>query len=63
MVAIAKVLFLAVTATASMLRRDVVTVEVDITQKIGPQTATLKNDVNSYPVSGLSRALAIHSDI
>jgi hypothetical protein len=63
MVAIAKVLLLALTATATILRRDSAAVEIDISQKIGPQTKNLENDVNSYPASGLTGALAIHSDI
>jgi hypothetical protein len=60
MVFIAKLLALALTATATpILRRDAVTVENDITQKIGPQTTTLTNDVNGFPASGLSGAVAI----
>ncbi|OOQ81863.1 hypothetical protein PEBR_41311 [Penicillium brasilianum] len=63
MVFIAKLLVLALTASATpILRRDAVTVENDITQKIGPQTKILDNDVNGFPASGLAGALAIDSD-
>ena len=48
----------AFSALASPLAtRDAAAVEVDITQKIGPQTKTLNNDVNGFPASGLSGAL------
>jgi hypothetical protein len=64
MVGIIKVLLLALTVSAaSIYRRDAVTVQDDINQKIAPQIATLQNDVNGYPASGLSGALAIHTDI
>jgi hypothetical protein len=63
MVLIAKLLFLALTAAATpIFRRDVVTVENDITLKIGPQLTTLNNDVRGYPASGSSGAHAIHGD-
>jgi hypothetical protein len=63
MVLIAKLLALALTATAtSVLRRDAATVDNDITQDIGPKITTLANDVNGYPASGLTGALAIHTD-
>ncbi|GLI74858.1 hypothetical protein PoHVEF18_003106 [Penicillium ochrochloron] len=64
MVFIAKLLALALIATATpILRRDAITVENDVTQKIGPQTTTLNNDVNGFPASGLTGGLAIHTDI
>jgi hypothetical protein len=60
---IAKLLVLALTAAATpILRRDAVTVEDDISQKIGPQIQTLDTDVNGFPASGLSGVLAIHND-
>ncbi|KAF5014469.1 hypothetical protein F66182_14532 [Fusarium sp. NRRL 66182] len=63
MVFIARFLTLVLTATAtSILRRDVGAIETDITQKISPQLTTLSNDVNGYPASGLSGALAIDRD-
>ncbi|CAI7579889.1 unnamed protein product [Penicillium pancosmium] len=64
MVLIAKLLVLALTAAATpIFRRDAVTVENDITQKIGPQIQTLDSDVNGFPASGSSGALAIHNDL
>jgi hypothetical protein len=64
MVLIAKFLVLALTAAATpILRRDATTVQNDITQKIGPQITTLNNDVSGFPASGLTGALAIHSDV
>ncbi|KAK6537238.1 hypothetical protein TWF694_011435 [Orbilia ellipsospora] len=64
MVAIFKLLLFTLTCSATpLLRRDVITVENDITQKIEPQITTLNKDVNGYPASGLNGALAIHSDI
>ena len=48
----------AFSALASPLAtRDAITVENDITQKIGPQITTLDNDVNAFPASGVSGAL------
>src|SRR5690349_9339176 len=64
MVAIIKLLVLALTASATpLVHRDVVTVQNDITQKIGPEMNTLNNDVNGFPASGLTGAMAIHRDI
>lgn len=63
MVAIIKLLFLAFTATATVLPRDAATVEADIAQRIGPQNQALNNAVNSFPASGLAGALAINSNI
>ena len=63
MVDITKLLFLALTATATMLRRDAAAVEVDINQKIGPQTTTLTSDVDGFPASGVSGVVAIHADM
>ncbi|KAB8267492.1 hydrophobic surface binding protein A-domain-containing protein [Aspergillus minisclerotigenes] len=64
MVLIAKFLILALTAAATpILRRDAVKVQDDITQKIAPQINTLSNDVQHFPASGLTGALAIHSDL
>jgi hypothetical protein len=63
MVLITKLLVLALTAAATpILRRDVITVQNDITQKIGPEFTTLNNDVNGFPASGLPGATAIHGD-
>jgi len=66
MVAITKILWLALTATAAtaaaIVRRDVVTVENDITQKLGPSLTTLNNDINGFPSSGLTGAITIHAD-
>ncbi|GLA37771.1 hypothetical protein AnigIFM63309_004744 [Aspergillus niger] len=63
MVLIAKLLTLALTAAATpIFRRDAVTVQDDITQKIGPAIITLFNDVAAYPESGSNGALAIHTD-
>lgn len=63
MVLIAKLLVLALTAAATpILRRDAVTVENDITQKIGPQLTTLNNDINAFHASGVQSASAIHGD-
>ncbi|KFX98533.1 hypothetical protein O988_04294 [Pseudogymnoascus sp. VKM F-3808] len=64
MVAIIKLLALALTASATpLVHRDVITVENDITQKIGPQINQLNKDVNGFPNSGLTGALAIHGDV
>ncbi|KAL6832830.1 hypothetical protein V8C40DRAFT_262682 [Trichoderma camerunense] len=66
MVAITKFLWLALTATsataAAIVQRDAVTVENDITQKIGPSWTTLDNDIKSFPNSGLTGAIAIQAD-
>jgi hypothetical protein len=63
MVFIAKLFVLALTAAATpILRRDAVTVENDITQKIGPQANILDNDVKGFPASGLAGALTIDND-
>ncbi|GFF70373.1 hypothetical protein IFM53868_00291 [Aspergillus udagawae] len=63
MVLFAKLLILALTAAATpILRRDVTTVENDITQKIHPQITKLNNDVNGFPASGLAGAINIHND-
>ncbi|KAJ5891323.1 uncharacterized protein N7473_007551 [Penicillium subrubescens] len=63
MVFIAKLFVLALTAAATpILRRDAVTVENDITQKIGPQVQALDNDVKGFPASGLTGVLAIDND-
>lgn len=54
---------MALTAAATpILRRDAVTVQNDITQKIGPQYTTLYNDINGFPASGETGAETIHSD-
>lgn len=64
MVAIIKLLVLALTTSATpLVYRDVVTVQNDITQKIGPQFNTLNNDINGFPASGLAGAFAIHGDV
>jgi ethanolamine utilization microcompartment shell protein EutS len=67
MVAITKFLWLALAATVTtataIVRRDVITVQNDITQKLGPSLNTLNNDVNGFPKSGLSGAVAIQGDI
>lgn len=53
MVAIAKLLCLALTATAASVgRRDAVTVQKEITDKIRPQIKRLFVDVNEFPASG-----------
>ncbi|PYH38305.1 cell wall mannoprotein 1 family protein [Aspergillus neoniger CBS 115656] len=63
MVLIAKLLTLALTAAATpILRRDAITVEDDINQRIAPGISTLGNDVNTFPSSGLAGAVAIHND-
>ncbi|KAL7949440.1 hypothetical protein V8C42DRAFT_310901 [Trichoderma barbatum] len=66
MVAITKFLWLALTATAAtataIIRRDVVTVQNDITQKLGPSLNTLNKDINGFPASGLTGALTIQTD-
>ncbi|KAL7913147.1 hypothetical protein GGI35DRAFT_442155 [Trichoderma velutinum] len=65
MVAITKFLWLALTATAvtatAIVRRDVITVQNDITQKIGPAWTTLNNEINAFPNSGPTGAAAILS--
>ncbi|PNP53783.1 hypothetical protein THARTR1_05907 [Trichoderma harzianum] len=66
MVAITKFLWLALTATtataAAIIQRDVITVQNDITQKIGPSWTTLHTDINAFPNSGLTGAVAIRLD-
>ncbi|OPB42081.1 hypothetical protein A0O28_0031980 [Trichoderma guizhouense] len=66
MVAITKFLWLALTATAAtaaaIVQRDVITVQNDITQKIGPSWTTLKNDINAFPNSGSKGAATIQQD-
>ncbi|KAL6827284.1 hypothetical protein J3E69DRAFT_262410 [Trichoderma sp. SZMC 28015] len=66
MVAITKFFWLALTATtataAAIVQRDVITVQNDITQKIGPAWTTLNNDINAFPNSGSKGAAAIQSD-
>ncbi|KAL7931196.1 hypothetical protein V8C35DRAFT_119402 [Trichoderma chlorosporum] len=66
MVAITKFLWLALTATAAtaaaIVQRDVITVQNDITQKIGPSLTTLNNDVAGFPASGLAGAIKIQED-
>ncbi|KAJ4855907.1 hydrophobic surface binding protein A domain-containing protein [Trichoderma breve] len=67
MVVIAKVLWLALTATVTtatpILRRDVITVQNDITQKMGPGWFTLNQDLNNFPSSGFAGAITIRDDI
>ncbi|KAL5093376.1 hypothetical protein Trisim1_011180 [Trichoderma cf. simile WF8] len=67
MVAITKVLWLALTATVTtatpIVRRDVVTVQNDITQKLGPGWFTLNQDLNGFPSSGFAGAITIRDDI
>jgi hypothetical protein len=64
MVAIIKLLVFALTASATpLVPRDAVTVENDITQKIGPQFKTLDTDLNGFPASGLEGALDIAKDL
>jgi hypothetical protein len=63
MILIGKLLVLALTAAASpILRRDAVTLQNDITQRIVPQYTSLKNDSRAFPASGLPGASAIRSD-
>jgi hypothetical protein len=63
MVAVIRLLFLALTATAaSIIPRDAITVQNDITQKIGPQLTTLNTNINAYPSSGEDGAKAIHEN-
>ncbi|KAL7932062.1 hypothetical protein V8C35DRAFT_308381 [Trichoderma chlorosporum] len=66
MVAITKFIYLALTATAAtaaaVVRRDAITVQNDITQKIGPSWHRLDNDINGFPASGLTGAVTIHQD-
>ncbi|GLB19995.1 hypothetical protein AtubIFM61612_009921 [Aspergillus tubingensis] len=63
MVLIAKLLTLALTAAATpILRRDAITVEDDVNQRIAPGISTLSNDINTFPSSGLAGAVAIHAD-
>lgn len=63
MVFIAKILVLALTAAATpILRRDAITVENDINQKIAPQLDTLYHDVADFPASGLAGKVAIQND-
>ncbi|KAM0248663.1 hypothetical protein ACHAQJ_009370 [Trichoderma viride] len=63
MLGITKILLLVSTAAAIVLPRDAITVQNDITQKIGPQWTTLDNDAKAFPASGLTGALSIHSDV
>ncbi|PKK54840.1 hypothetical protein CI102_520 [Trichoderma harzianum] len=63
MVLFTKILFLASTAAAIILRRDATTVENDINQRIGPQWITLSNNIDGYPASGLQGAFNIHDDV
>ncbi|KAM6487514.1 hypothetical protein HDV62DRAFT_350058 [Trichoderma sp. SZMC 28011] len=67
MVAIARVLWLALTATVTtatpIVRRDVITVQNDITQKLGPSWFTLNQDLNGFPSSGFAGAITIRDDI
>ncbi|KAL6803170.1 hypothetical protein GGI42DRAFT_323945 [Trichoderma sp. SZMC 28013] len=67
MVAITKLLCLALTATfttaSAIIRRDVITVQNDITQKMGPAWNTLNNDLNGFPSSGFAGAITIRDDI
>ncbi|EHK19261.1 uncharacterized protein TRIVIDRAFT_216595 [Trichoderma virens Gv29-8] len=66
MVAITKILWLALTATAAtataIVRRDVITVQNDITQKIGPSWTTLNQDIAAFPESGSAGATTIQKD-
>ncbi|KAL6809411.1 hypothetical protein GGI42DRAFT_240317 [Trichoderma sp. SZMC 28013] len=66
MVAFTKFLWLALTATtataAAIVQRDVITVQNDITQKIGPSWATLNNDISGFPSSGSKGAAIILKD-
>ncbi|PYH66246.1 cell wall mannoprotein 1 family protein [Aspergillus vadensis CBS 113365] len=63
MVLIAKLLTLALTAAATpILRRNAITVEDDINQRIAPGISALGNDVRTFPASGLAGAVAIHDD-
>ncbi|KAF3391679.1 hypothetical protein F1880_007726 [Penicillium rolfsii] len=63
MVLIAKLLALALTATATpVLRRDAAQVGNDITEKIKPEIKTLYNDVQGFPASGLTGALTFQKD-
>ncbi|KAJ7193268.1 cell wall galactomannoprotein, partial [Mycena pura] len=57
------VLSLFAASLSTPLKRDVVTVQNDITQKIGPQLDTLNNDLSGFPASGLTGAVAIQSDV
>ncbi|GKZ26264.1 hypothetical protein AbraIFM66951_005515 [Aspergillus brasiliensis] len=64
MVLLAKLLIPALTAAATpILRRDAITVERDLNTMILPQVSTLGNDVEAFPESGLTGALAIGSDL
>ncbi|GFP57597.1 hypothetical protein TASIC1_0008043800 [Trichoderma asperellum] len=63
MVAIANILLLAATvATASVLRRDATPLVNTITNQIAPQIATLQNDINGFPASGLNGTIQLESD-
>lgn len=65
MVAITRLIFLASTVAAATIQlspRDVITVENDITQKIGPQLNTLSNGLNGFPASGAVGAEKINQD-
>lgn len=65
MVAITKFLWLALAATtataAAIVQRDVITVQNDIRQEIGPTWTTLNNDINVFPNSGSEGEAAIQS--
>ncbi|KAF3070165.1 hypothetical protein CFAM422_006981 [Trichoderma lentiforme] len=67
MVAIVKAPWLALTATVttatSIVQRDVITAQNDITQKMGPGWFTLNQDLNSFPSSGFAGAITIRDDI
>ncbi|KAK4078161.1 uncharacterized protein Triagg1_3177 [Trichoderma aggressivum f. europaeum] len=67
MVVITKLLYLALTATVTtataIIRRDVIAVQNDITQKMGPSWNTLNNDLNGFPNSGFVGAITIRDDI
>ncbi|KAL7954760.1 hypothetical protein V8C34DRAFT_293379 [Trichoderma compactum] len=67
MVAITKLLCIALTATfttaSAIIRRDVIIVQNDITQKMGPCWDTLNNDLNGFPSSGFAGAITIRDDI
>ncbi|KAL9468367.1 hypothetical protein ACSS6W_010061 [Trichoderma asperelloides] len=63
MVAIANILLLAATvATASVLRRDATPLVNTITNQIAPQIATLQNDINGFPASGINGTIQLESD-
>ncbi|RAK94554.1 hypothetical protein BO79DRAFT_132064, partial [Aspergillus costaricaensis CBS 115574] len=49
-------------AATPILRRDAITVQNDVNQRIVPGITTLTNDVNAFPSSGLAGSVAIHTD-